>query len=191
MSSETRHRLSIALEVGEPARAALMQAVEPLMATYPGLRWTEPELWYVEVCALGAVLADRIAEVDAVVEDVAGHHAPLALRLDGGAGIEDGCALFAGVRHSDELTLLREELVGRFEAAGLPVEGDEFLPHCVLGRAPGGTRLPPAMARSFRGPLVTWTVRGLLVVRTRLRLGGVAREVRSTHPFGLPVAVAR
>jgi RNA 2',3'-cyclic 3'-phosphodiesterase len=189
VSSEARHRLSVAVEVGEPARAALTQAVEPLVAAYPGLRWAEPELWYIEVCTLGAVHGDRVPDVEAIVRSAAGNSAQMALRLDGGAGIVDGSALFAGVCHSDALVHLREELISGFEAAALPVQRGDFLPHCVLGRAPGGTRLPPAMARSFRGPMVTWTARRLLVVRTRLRLGGVAREVRSAHAFGLPVAV--
>jgi 2'-5' RNA ligase len=174
--------------VGEPARAALAKAVEPLRAAHPGIWWAEPDRWCIEVCSLGAVAAGRLDDVDEVVADAASDNPQVVLRLDGAAGSADGRALFAVVCHSEALVALRGDLIDRFDAVGLRVVRSEFLPHCVIGRVPGGIRLPPVIARSFSGPMVTWIARRLLVVRTRLRLGGVAHEVRSRHTFGSPVA---
>jgi 2'-5' RNA ligase len=188
VSRQPRHRLGLVVEVGEPARAALAKAVEPLASAYPGIRWAEPPGWYIEVCALGAVEPERAGEVDDIVAAAARESAQIGLRLDGGAGIDEGRVLFAGVWHSDALVALRKRLVDRLEEAGFGVDDGDYLPHCVIGRTPGGTRLPWSVARSFQGPQVTWTARRLHVVRTRLCLGGVASEVRSTHEFGLPVA---
>jgi 2'-5' RNA ligase len=183
---QPRHRLVIALEVGEPARAALATAVDPLVSRYPGVLWVEPRQWSVIACALEAIEPDRADEVDGIVAEAAETNARLTMRLDGGAGFEDGSVLFAGVVHNPALTALREDLVERVTKASLPVDGAAFLPHCVIGFAPGGTRLPGELVRSFRGPMVTWTARRLLVMRTRLRLGGIAREIRSIHELALP-----
>lgn len=187
MSLVPRVRLVVAIEVGEPARAALAKAVEPLGDRYPGLRWNARDDWFVEVCALGAVEDERLGEVDEAVTEAAGANRQVALRLDGGAGVDDaGTGLFAGVEDSGALVALRGLVVGRLEERTLPVDRERFLPHCIVGRASGGARLPIALAREFRGPVVSWTAKQLLVVRTRLRLGGVVREVRSAHDLAAP-----
>jgi energy-coupling factor transporter ATP-binding protein EcfA2 len=111
--------------------------------------------------------------------------------LDGAAGTWAGSVLVAGVQPSVLLDGLRADLVRRFEDAGLMVERARSLPHCVIACAAGGTRVPLRVVHAFRGPMVTWTARRLLVLRTRLRLGGVAHELRSAHEFGLPVAAPR
>jgi 2'-5' RNA ligase len=183
---QPRHRLVIAVEVGEPARAALATAVDPIVSRYPGVLWVEPEQWSVVVCALEAIEPERSEEVDELIAEAAAANARLTMRLDGGAGLEEGSALFAGVVHNPALTALREDLIERVTKASLPVDAGAFLPHCVIGCAPGGTRLPGELVRSFRGPMVTWTARRLLVMRTRLRLGGIAREIRSVHELSLP-----
>jgi 2'-5' RNA ligase len=188
VTSEPRQRLGVAVEVGEPARAALAKAVEPLRAAYPGVHWVDADRWYIEICALGAVEAERAPDLDEVAHAAARGNARLMLRLDGGAWIEVGCTFLAGVCPSEPLVALRDDLIRRLDKAGLPAGRDDSVLRCVIGRTVGGARLPPSMARSFEGPMVTWTARRLLVVRTRLRLGGVAHEVRSAHDFGLPVA---
>jgi hypothetical protein len=48
-------------------------------------------------------------------------------------------------------------------AGGVRVPSSDFMAQCVIGRVSGGTRLPSSLARSFRGPMVTWTARRRLL----------------------------
>ncbi len=186
--SRPRHRLGLAVEVNEPARAALAQALQPLQASYPGVRWIEPDQWYVELCQLGALDEAETAGVDELAAEVAADSAQLRLRLDGGAGVVGGRALFAGVQPNDEFGALCAQLCRRVEKAGYTPALADDTPCAIVGRMPGGSGLPARLVRTFRGPTVTWTARRLLVVRTRLRLEGIALQLRSAHPFAQPQA---
>ena len=188
MNWQPRHRLALAVEVHEPARAALAHALAPLRATYLGVNWVPDEHWYVDLCEFGA-LEDREADqVDAETDALAGALPQLSLRLDGGIGVLSSGTLFAGVEESLAFAELQSAVVSHFDERGPMPTRTEALPGCVIGRVPGGGGLPAASLRSFRGPLVAWTARRLVVVCTRLRLGGVVVEERSVRPFGRPVA---
>lgn len=177
----TRHRLAVAVEVAEPARAALARAVRTLRAEQPGLRWIDPEGWHISLAALGSVPDTQAEKIDAAVAEVTEHCQAFPLRLDGGAGMVRSHLLYAGVQDSPCLHELRRGVVERLSVAGFHVDAFDFLPHNPLARAPTGARLPAGLLGRFRGPAVTWTVRRVVVLRSRLRIGGVVQEVRSSH----------
>jgi 2'-5' RNA ligase len=187
----TRHRLTVAVEVAEPARAALAQVVRPLRAGQPGLRWTDPECWHIALAFLGGVTTEQAEKIDAAVSEIAERFAPFPLRLDGGAGMIRNRMLYAGVEESGALHGLHREVVERLAVAGFVVDAFDFLPHNAIVRAPIGARLPPGLLGAFHGPSVTWTVRRLVVLRSRLRLGGVTYEIRSGHRFAATGRIAR
>lgn len=179
----TRHRLAVAVEVAEPARAALARSVRALRAEQPGLRWIEPEGWHISLAVLGSVTPGQAEKVDAAVAEVTERCAPFPLRLDGGAGMVRSHLLYAGVQDSPSLHELHGQIVERLSVAGFHVDLYDFLPHNPLARAPTGARLPSGLLGRFRGPAVTWTVRRVVVLRSRLRVGGVVHEIRSAHPM--------
>lgn len=176
-----RHRLTVAVEVAEPARAALARSLRALRLDHPGLRWIEPENWHVALAALGSLPPGRADKVGAAVAEVAERWPTFPLRLDGGAGTVRNQLLYAGVQESAELYRLHGEIVERLFVAGFEVDAHDFLPHSPIARAPTGARLPGGLLGSFRGPAVTWTVRRVVVLRSRLRVGGVAQQVRWAH----------
>lgn len=179
----TRQRLTVAVEVAEPARAALARAVAPLRANQPGLRWTDPDWWHIPLAFLGGVTAEQAEKIDVAVGEIAERVAPFQLRLDGGAGLVRGRMLYAGVQENRHLHNLHRQVVERLTVAGFVVDAFDFVPHNPIVRAPIGARLPSGLLGAFRGPTVTWTVRRLVVLRSRLRVGGVAHVVRTAPPL--------
>lgn len=177
----TRHRLTVAVEVAEPARAALARALRSLRLEHPGLRWIEPEGWHVALAALGSLTRAQAEKVDTAVAEVTERWPTFALRLDGGAGMVRNQLLYAGIEESGELHTLRREVVERLAVAGFEVDAYDFLPHNPIAQAPTGARLPTGLVSTFQGPAVTWTVRRVVVLRSRLRIGGVVQELRGAH----------
>jgi 2'-5' RNA ligase len=180
MAAAGRLRLSVVLEVGEPATAALARVVDALRDEHPGLRWSDPGTWHVVLAVPGAVSEDGAAAVDDVVAATAGAHGPMRLRLDGRAGTFPGGVFSAVLEDSAELDALAGSLGDGLDAAGLAV-AQHMAAHCILARVPRGSRLPPPLLRSFDGPAVSWTARRVTVVRSRLQVGGISHELHSAH----------
>ena len=183
MAGEVRHRLFVALEVGEPARAVLANAVAPLRAEHPWLRWTDPESWHVTLAFVGSVVEQRGRVVDRAAAEAAEGRPPLPVRFDGRAGTFGGSVFFASIVEEPSLTGLARDLSARLRKAGFEVDQREFVAHCTLARVPRGSRLPSRLLGGYAWPAVTWTARRLVVYRSRLRVGGVTHEERSSHPF--------
>lgn len=184
MGTQVSQRLFVALEVAEPARAALKRALAPLREQYPWLRWTDPETWHVTLAFVGRVAPDRVETVDRITAEVTADRQPLALRLDGRAGTFAGSVFFASLTEDPALTSVAQELAERLRAHGFRLDDRYFVAHCTLARVPKANRLPSPMLGGFEGPAVTWTARRAVVVRSRLHIGGVVHEVRSAHRFG-------
>jgi RNA 2',3'-cyclic 3'-phosphodiesterase len=178
---EVRQRLFVAIEVREPALAALQRSVASLREEHPVLRWAEPGTWHITLAFVGSVTAARAADVDAAVAASATGRAPLPVRLDGRAGTFAGGVFSASVADDPELSDLAADVDRRLRAAGFDLEERTFTPHCTLARVPRGSRLPGRLLGDYEGPAVTWTARRVVVVRSRLAVGGVSHEVRSAH----------
>jgi RNA 2',3'-cyclic 3'-phosphodiesterase len=183
VAREVRQRLFVALEVGEPARAVLANAVAPLRAEHPWLRWTEPDSWHVTLSFVGSVEEHRAADVDQAAAEAVAGRGPLPVRFDGRAGTFAGSVFFASIVEEPSLTDLAADLTGRLVKAGFVMDDRDFVAHCTLARVPRGSRLPSRLLGGYAWPAVTWTARRMVVFRSRLRIGGVAHEERSIHPF--------
>lgn len=186
MSEDVRHRLFVAIEVREPARAALERAVAPMRETFPGLRWTEPDTWHLTLAFLGSVDAYRAAAVDEAAAAVAASRPPFDVRLNGHAGSFGGSVLYASIDEDEPLMRTAADLRAELEECGFDMDERSYVPHCTLARVPRGVRLPPQLLADFPLPSVRWTVRRIVVLRSRLRVGGAVHEIRSAHE--LPAA---
>jgi 2'-5' RNA ligase len=176
-------RLFVAVDVGEPAKAALARAVEPYRPRHPGLRWVEPGQWHITLAFVGSVPTERAATVEEVAAATVQGTAQLRLKLDGGVGTFDGRALWVGVEHHDGLKALADSLVERLAEAGFDMETRRFVPHCTIARTPRGAWLPADLTNELRPPVVAWTARQVTLLRSRLRIGGSFHEAHSVFPL--------
>lgn len=181
MSHPARHRLFVALEVREPARAALVRAVEAVWDDHMGMRWTDPDDWHVTLAFVGATDEEGARRVAAAAAAVAEQTASLRVRLDGGVGTFDGAAIWAGVEYEPELAATAAALRERLCDSGFAIEKRRFTPHCTIARVPRGAVMPPGFLDEVKAPAVTWTARRLAVVRSRLSIGGAQHTINSAH----------
>lgn len=176
-----RLRLFVAVTVPEGIRATVDEAVAPLRAEAPELRWTAAEGWHLTVWFLGGVEPDRVQDVEAGVARVAATGHPFTLRLSGTAGTFSS-VLWAGIEPAPMLEELARGLATWF--------GDEmerpFHAHLTLARTDGARRPLKELAERYEGPTAPWTVRHLALMRSRLAVGGSRYEVCNEWPLGLP-----
>lgn len=176
-----RLRLFVAVSVPEGVRTAVDQAVAPLRADAPELRWTDAEGWHLTVWFLGSVEPDRMPEVEAGVARVAATGHPFTLRLSGAAGTFPSGVLWAGIEPAPMLEELAQGLAMQF---GGEMERP-FHAHLTLARTSGGVRRPPKqLAERYEGPTAPWTVRHLVLMRSRLAVGGPRYQVCNEWPLG-------
>lgn len=191
MSEDVRHRLFVALEVREPARAALERAVAPMREALPGLRWTDADTWHITMAFVGSVDAARAEAVDDATAAVAAERPPFDVRLNSHAGsFGGGSLLYASIDEDEPLVESAAALHRALADRGFPIEERPFVPHVTLARAPRGVRVPPQLLADFPLPSVRWTARRLVVVRSRLRVGGSVHEIRSEHPLATADSLA-
>ena len=85
MSDRPRVRLFAAVELPDPARAAIEAATQRLRTTLPGLRWVPAENLHLTLVFLGWVDPDQLDPIRAELEVAAAPAAPFRARL-GAAG---------------------------------------------------------------------------------------------------------
>src|SRR5882724_4240110 len=76
-------RLFVAVAVAELVAAELEAAVEPLRASWPGLRWTGRDAWHLTLAFFGEVKESVVAGLGAKLEGVAAANSRLRLSLTG------------------------------------------------------------------------------------------------------------
>lgn len=184
-----RWRCFVAVPMGEELRDALRAAVErwrddPDLA---GLRWTDADSLHLTLAFLGSVEADRVAELEATLREVAKVHRPMRLATGGlGAFPSVGRARVAwyGVADPDR----RLASLARDVRLALDVEGSEFRAHITLARA---RREPVAV----RGLVALDSPSGVLVVdhmdlmRSDLGRGPARYERLATAELGVTAHV--
>lgn len=177
-------RLFVAVEVPDSVRAELEEAVAPLRAEVPGLRWTSIEGWHLTAAFLGAVEPGLLPQVETAVGRAAAGSTPFSLRLTGEAGTFPGGVLWAGVAPAPLLDELAASLRVRFAALGRPPDERPFHAHLTLARSGRGSRLPDDLVERYAGPSSPWTVRTLALMRSRLAVGGARYEVWREYSLG-------
>lgn len=124
-------RLFVAVTLPEAARASLAA----LQAGVPGARWTPAENLHLTLRFIGELDEPDFADAMAALAEV---EAPaFELRLAGVGQFGDrrrAHVLWAGVRPSEPLTLLRGRVEAALARAGLPREERKFAPHVTLAR---------------------------------------------------------
>lgn len=183
------HRLFVALIPPRVALDKLDEAVAPLRADLPTLRWTRPETWHLTLAFLGAV---EPRAIDALVERfdrVACRHDPIELAVTG-AGRFGHEVLWAGVSGDREsLRRLADSVRAAARRSGVEVESRPYRGHITLARGTSAIDLRPLVERLRRFIGSPWTAAELYLVDSQLGAGPgrTARyETRERWPLRQP-----
>ena len=131
-------RLFIALNLPEPVRESLWQAVQPLRDLGFPVRWLPPEGIHLTLKFLGEVAGEREAELRAALARAGARARGLPLAIRGFGAFPDvrrPRAIWAGLAPEPALELLQHGIEREFAGLGFPTEGRAFRPHFTIGRA--------------------------------------------------------
>jgi RNA 2',3'-cyclic 3'-phosphodiesterase len=171
-------RLFVAIVPPPQALAELADAVAPLRAARPGLRWTGPPDWHLTLAFLGEVAEDVLPELGTRLERAAARHPEQRLAVAGGGafpGSTRARVVWAGIdADQPALAALAASVAAGARRAGAPPpdEGRRYRAHLTLARCrePAGVADLTGALAGFRGSAFTATA----VELVRSNLGGRA-----------------
>jgi 2'-5' RNA ligase len=182
-------RLFVAVDVPEPVKAGLADAVTPYRERIPGARWTRPDGWHVTLKFLGGTWPRLVEEVRAAVAGAAGDAHPFESRLTE-LGVfpsrRRARVVWAGLLDPDRrLARIANDLDERLADHFVP-ERRELTPHLTLARL-----APPRDLSEFAPDLVGTEVASapfrldqLVLYRSHLSPRGATYEALESVPFG-------
>jgi 2'-5' RNA ligase len=132
-------RLFIAVELGDEVRRRIKAAVSRLQPLAPNAKWVGLERMHVTLVFIGAQPDSRVPEIEDIVEEVAGVHRPVTLKLEkiGAFGrLRTPRVLWCGLEGDlPGLGAIKNELEQKLIPLGYQPEKREFKPHLTLARA--------------------------------------------------------
>ncbi len=176
-------RLFVAVEVPEPVRAALAEAVAPVRERFPKARWVPLENQHVTVKFLGSTYPRLVEWVIATVAEVASCLEPSETRVtDLGVfpNARRARVLWAGLDEPGSAVTrlaagLDEALAREFEPEKRP-----FTPHLTVARFDPPVELDPADVRYRSEP---FRIDRIVLFRSHLRRPAPVYEPLGTYPL--------
>jgi 2'-5' RNA ligase len=135
-------RLFLAISLPPATSSAIDEAIAPMRAAAPSLRWIPPEKWHLTVRFIGDQPIERVGEIRDALDAATRRHveAPLAI---GGIGafpnFRRARVIWIGVAPDPRLEMLHHDVESACVALGMEHEGRPFRPHVTLARVPTGT----------------------------------------------------
>jgi 2'-5' RNA ligase len=182
-------RAFIAIDLDPEIKETLQSLIRDLKTARADIRWVSAEAMHLTLKFLGPIDDSQALRVKDILKDIATHHAPFPLRLEGtGAfpGEKSPRVLWVGFASGPELPALQEEIEHSLEAEGFEREKRGFTPHLTVGRVKGQDRVAKAMAEldQRRGEAFgSMTVRKIALFESLLRPEGA--EYRIVFEAGL------
>ena len=181
-------RLFAAIELPEPARRHLADAVAAAGLPNRKVRLADPEQWHITTAFFGEVGEHAAVELTERLERAAGRTPALTLSIAGAGTFPADAAqarvLWAGVEGDTEtLRRLAERCTAAGRRCGLAMERGRYRPHLTIGRTRGGPADLNAEAGAlagFRGD--HWRAGALQLIRSTLG-AEVRHEVAATFPL--------
>jgi RNA 2',3'-cyclic 3'-phosphodiesterase len=183
-------RLFLAIELEPNARTALVDAIAPLRAAAPTVRWTPDAQLHLTLRFLGEQPPDVADRVGEGVGRVARAHLAFPIEIAGLGAFPDRRrprVVWAGVAREPRLELLYHDVEVACVDAGVPVEGRAFRPHVTIGRA---DRIAPAelprLDRAARDTHLALTshVDSVHLMRSDLTARGARHSRVASAPLG-------
>ena len=125
------------------------------------IRWVHPDNFHVTLIFLGATREEKLAEVEALMQEVASQVAPFTLKISGVGAFPDEFSsrvLWFGVQNSKALRSLQGELSQKFRDQNYPSESREFSPHLTIARLRN-----PQRTKDLSSPFVRKKIAKILV----------------------------
>lgn len=178
-------RLFVAIEIPEPAKAAVEEAFGPWRDAFPRARWVPRENWHVTMKFLGRT-GPRLREwVPERTEVAASEVRPFRAALAGIGSFPSrrtGRVLWAGLEDEGGglahlATVLDEELIDEF-----PAETRRFHPHLTVARSEPPLSLPPAFAETALAT-ESWKVDHVVLFRSHLQRPAPRYEPLARFPL--------
>jgi RNA 2',3'-cyclic 3'-phosphodiesterase len=182
-------RVFIAIDLEPEIKTALKALVRELEATRADIRWATAQGMHLTLKFLGPIDNGQTARVREILANVARHHPPFPLRLEGtGAFPSEGNprVLWVGFSPEPKLLALQDEIDGSLETEGFERERRAFTPHLTLGRVKGPDRVAKAMlalGKHREESFGSMTVRNVSLFESRLEPQGA--EYRIDFEAGL------
>lgn len=139
-------RLFIAVNPPEVDRATLWRATEPLRRQTAGVRWVGAERLHVTLKFIGATAADRVPEIAAATERIAGRHGPARLEMSGlGAfpSLRRPRVFWVGLERAEPLAAIHRDLEEALCGIGIARDERSFRAHVTIGRVGRDTAREP------------------------------------------------
>lgn len=173
----------------------LEEAIAPMRAAAPSLRWLDPASVHLTLRFLGATATDRIPSLTAALRDIAAPAAPVVLEV-GGAGAFPSLAhprvLWLRVTLNAGLAALYHAVDAACARLGFAREPRPFCPHLTVARAPRGGPMPPAdvaRAAAAAGPSFPTPVLTLDLYASALTPSGARHQRLAALPLGARPAI--
>ncbi len=182
-------RLFVALAPPESALDELEDAVAPLRAAAPELRWTGRASWHLTLAFLGEVGEEVLPDLATRLERAAHRHPPQHVAIAGGGAFPSARraqVLWAGFAADDKaLASLADSVAAGARRAGAPPPGQhkKFRAHLTLARCRG-----PADVSQLTRTLAdlngtAWTASSIHLVRSYLSSGPPQYEDLGSWPL--------
>lgn len=170
-------RLFVAATPPESALAELEEAVAPLRAAAPELRWTDRSAWHLTLAFLGEVAEHVLPALETRLERAAHRHPRQQLAIAGGGAfpsVRKAQVLWAGFSADDEaLASLAASVAAGARRAGAAPSDDrrKYRPHLTLARcrAPADVSELTGALERFTGRV--WTADSIHLIRSHLSAG--------------------
>jgi RNA 2',3'-cyclic 3'-phosphodiesterase len=168
-------RLFVAIEPPAAALAELEQAIAPLRADWPDLRWASQERWHVTLAFLGEVPEARLDGLHSRLERAASRHRVPRVRIGRGGAFPSAPRARVLCSHVEGeqpdlviLSALAASVAAGARRAGAPPpdEGRRYRPHLTIARCRQPSNLTPlvALLAGFAG--TAWDASDIRLVRS-------------------------
>jgi 2'-5' RNA ligase len=182
-------RAFVALELPEPVRQALLDAIDGVRAAAPGkLAWTPGDNLHLTLAFLGGSEPERLALLADRLREIGSRHRAFPLELAGTGQFPHArrpSVLWVGVKPSPALMALQAEVADAARGLGWELESRPFAAHltCARVKVPGPPgALAEAWAQARIGP-VRWQVDALALMRSDTRPSGAVYTAMERRPL--------
>ncbi|MGH3300165.1 MAG: RNA 2',3'-cyclic phosphodiesterase [Streptosporangiaceae bacterium] len=182
-------RLFVAMVPPDAALAELDDAVAPLRAARPELRWTGRMSWHLTLAFLGEVAEQVLPDLAARLERAAHRHPPQRLAITGGGAFPSELkaqVLWAGFA-SDDMALgsLAASVAAGARRAGAPPADQrrKYRPHLTLARCRAAADLSAITAALAEFTGTAWTAQSIHLIRSHLSAGPPQYEDLADWPL--------
>lgn len=188
MGNQRVIRTFVAICLDAELRSAISAAAERVRKLAPNVKWVAPDNFHVTLKFLGGISEDRVARVQAALDEVAREHSAFDVTI-AGLGVFPNPrrprVIWVGIENGrEQLVALANAVEDRLVKAGFEKEDKPFKSHITIGRVREGKPvgdLTEAIEKTSTDELGVQRVGSIVVMESVLRPEGPEYTPLSTH----------